>query len=304
MPPKRKQVSSTSKGPAQTTLSGMKGDLRLSGKAAKSKEDSPTFTVSFEGKDIICQRFPSTSTSSSALAALVFTHGAGGGISNPATSLFAKGFSSSDDSSVVCFQGTMNLQSRVKSFHTVIEHEKAEQAALGGRSMGARAAVLAAKGHETKKLVLVSYPLVGQNGDVRDQILLDIDMGIEVLFVSGDGDGMCDLKQLAKVREKMKAKSWLIVVRGADHGMSVKPKEAVEKTREFTGEAAARWVKEEGREEGKTECVLRWDAHGRKVVDEGWTAAGAPTKSASKAKRGEAVEEDEKLPSAKRRKKG
>ena len=54
---------------------------------------------------------------------------------------FADGFSQKG-SPVICFQGTMNLVSRVKGFHAVIKHEKAENAALGGRSMGARAAVV------------------------------------------------------------------------------------------------------------------------------------------------------------------
>ena len=199
----------------------------------------------------------------------------------------------------------MNLQSRVKTFHAVMKHERAEKAALGGRSMGARAAVVAMKESRAKggKLVLASYPLVGQNGEVRDKILLDVDEGVEVLFVSGDGDNMCDLKQLGGVRRKMKAKSWLIVVKGADHGMSLRPKEAVEKMREFTGEAAARWVKGEGRQEDDTECELRWDAHGRKVIDEGWKVPESA--SAKGTTKNTAVEEtEEKAPPSKRRKKG
>jgi predicted alpha/beta-hydrolase family hydrolase len=87
----------------------------------------------------------------------------------------------------------MNLGSRVKMFDVVIDHHeqegdskvKGEVAAIGGRSMGARAAVMAAKesGREKgiKKLVLVSYPLV--SGDkVRDQILLDIEKDVKVCF--------------------------------------------------------------------------------------------------------------------------
>ncbi len=290
MPPKRKQpsdVQSTAttsrsmlKDPSQTVLRGMKGGFRVSGNddgdALTAERVSASFSIPFESKEIICQRYPSHSSKPFSPPVLIFTHGAGGGIANPATSLFATGFGQDEESSVVCFQGTMNLPSRVKTFHAVIEHEKAEKAALGGRSMGARAAVISMKEKSVKegKLVLVSYPLVGQNREVRDKILLEIEEGVQVLFVSGDGDNMCDLKQLAGVRKKMKAKSWLIAVKGADHGMSLKPKEAVEKMRQYSGEAAARWVKDEGREDGKTECVLRWDAHGKKVVDEGWQEPG------------------------------
>ena len=206
----------------------------------------------------------------------------------------------------------MNLQSRVKTFHAVIEREKTEKAALGGRSMGARAAVVAMKesGVKEGKLVLVSYPLVGQNGEVRDKILLEIEEGVEVLFVSGDGDNMCDLKQLAGVREKMKAKSWLIVVKGADHGMSLKPKEAVEKMRQYTGEAAAKWAKDKMKDAGKTEGALRWDAHGKTVVEEAWKepVGGVALGSNGKSKQDpeaetEVQEPEEKAPPSKRRRK-
>ena len=317
MPPKRKQPptdkstattsKSTLRDPSQTVLGGMKGGFRVSGKdETETNNESLTYAIPFESKEIMCQRSPKPLKVTSP-PALIFTHGAGGGIANPATSLFAKGFGQDKDSSVVCFQGTMNLQSRVKTFHAVIEHEKAGEAALGGRSMGARAAVVSIneRGAKEGKLVLVSYPLLGQNGEVRDKILLEIDEDVEVLFVSGDGDKMCDLEQLAGVRKKMKAKTWLIVVKGADHGMSLKPKEAVEKMRAYTGEAAARWVKGEGKEEDKTECVLRWDAHGRNIVDEGWSKPEGGPGSAGKGKaKNETVEEtEEKAPPSKRRKK-
>lgn len=309
MPPKRKQPASSSakpKDPQQTVLGGMKGDFRLSGKPLRDNSEPATFSVPFEGKEIICQRVP---VKSSAPATLIFTHGAGGGIANPATSLFAKGFAEDEGASVVCFQGTMNLQSRVKTFHAVINHEKIadENVVLGGRSMGARAAIIAMneRGLKKGKLVLASYPLVGQNGETRDRILLDIDQGVEVLFVSGDRDNMCNLKQLNEVRAKMKAKTWLMVVKGADHGMSLKPKDAVEHVRTYSGAAAAKWVSGEGLEQGKTECVLRWDAHGRKVIEDGWKEPDRPTSlktaTANKSEVRQDAEQDE--PPSKKRKK-
>jgi predicted alpha/beta-hydrolase family hydrolase len=82
--------------------------------------------------------------------------------------------------------------------------------------MGARAAVMAAT-PETEKLVLVSYPLAG--GEERSRILLALSDRVEVLFIIGEKDEMCDLEMLSRVRRKMKCKTWLIVVRGADHGM-------------------------------------------------------------------------------------
>lgn len=259
-------------------LGGTKEGLQASGRGKEFKAAPITcapFEIPFETKPIICERYGTSKP-----PALVFTHGAGGGITNPATKSFAQGYSrAGSSSSVVCFQGVMNLQSRVKSFHAVIEHEKAEEAVLGGRSMGARAAVIAAKGHKTKALVLVSYPLVGQNGEIRDQILLDVDEGMDLLFVSGDKDEMCEMAMLEKVRARMKTRTWLAVVKGADHGMSLKPKDAVDKMREYTGTLAARWV--EKRDENKTECVLRWDGHRRDVVDDGWKVATTTTAAAT-----------------------
>lgn len=125
--------------------------------------------------------------------------------------------------------------------------------------MGARAAVttLNDRGVKEGKLVLANYPLSAPSGSLRDQILLDIHPGVEVLFISGDRDGMCDLTLLNQVRAKMKARSWLIVARGADHGISSNPKGTVEKVRECIATAAARWANAEGRKEGMTECIVR-----------------------------------------------
>jgi hypothetical protein len=141
--------------------------------------------------------------------------------------------------------------------------------AFGGRSMGARAAVMAAHDNESiKLLVLVSYPLIGPKGDMRDQILLDIKEDIKVLFISGDEDSMCDFKKLADVRKKMKAKSWLVTVQGASHGMDLKGgakvKTATEEVGKETGRIAARWIKD--RDEKATDMVLAWDAETERVV--------------------------------------
>lgn len=130
--------------------------------------------------------------------------------------------------------------------------------------MGARAAVIAAtelhtqvqeqqRGQETgveAKLVLVSYPLQGPK-DVRDQILLDLPEGFEVLFIVGDRDAMCPLELLDEVRAKMRGKSRVVVVRGADHGMDVRPKSQTREVGEETGRVAARWLSGEIESEGE-----------------------------------------------------
>jgi predicted alpha/beta-hydrolase family hydrolase len=179
---------------------------------------------------------------------LIFTHGAGGTLSAPAVTNFCTGFSAT--LSVLVFQGSMNIGSRVKGFNVCIEHfrqEEGKRLVLGGRSMGARAAVMA--GSEMFKykekvellLILVSYPLQGPK-DVRDQILLDLPASVRILFVVGDRDAMCPLDLLDGVRKKMSAKSQVVVVRGADHGMHVKPKKLEREVGEETGRVAASWV--------------------------------------------------------------
>lgn len=178
---------------------------------------------------------------------LIFTHGAGGTIKADAVANFCSGYAL--ERSILCFQGSMNLNSRTKMFRAVIEAQKAPEC-LGGRSMGARAAAMAVT-DLTSHLVLVSYPL-HTNKAIRDQILLDLAPSIKVIFVSGDKDSMCDLQKLEELRSKMKCRTWRIVVENADHGMNVKPKVATAEVVRKTGEVVAAWTQDndESRREG------------------------------------------------------
>jgi len=187
----------------------------------------------------------------------------------------------------------MNLSSRVKSFSSVME-DVGFGKALGGRSMGARAAVMAAT-EETEKLVLVSYPLVSAKGDVRDEILVGVGEGVDVLFVVGGRDAMCPRSGLREVRARMKARSWVVVVEGADHGMGVKPKAATEEMVRETGRVAAEWLEGRGREE--RERTLSWDAEEGRVswsagVD--WGEESAKGKGPTREREEEGEEEEEK----------
>jgi predicted alpha/beta-hydrolase family hydrolase len=192
-------------------------------------------------------------TPSNTTSFLIFTHGAGGTLSAPAVVNFCTGFSTTLP--VLAFQGSMNLASRVKGFRACIEEKRregnGERLVLGGRSMGARAAVMAATEDDEKvmELVLVSYPLKGPKDDIRDQILKDLPASIRVLFVIGDRDAMCPLDMLDEVRQKMKAKSQLVVVRGADHGMHVRPASLEKEYGEETGRIAAEWISGNVKEE-------------------------------------------------------
>ncbi|CZT18390.1 uncharacterized protein RCC_04234 [Ramularia collo-cygni] len=239
-----------------------------------------TFTIPFKkDKTISCEtREYSPSTSQS----LIFTHGAGGGLESAAMRSFAAGFSR--HGRITSFQGNMNLSSRVGMFQTVVSHhqEKHENdpLVLGGRSMGARAAVLAAlelisEGVEVQALVLVSYPLTAsKNGkqerefERREKILLDLPESLHVLFVCGTKDVQCDLEALEEVRNEMRANSWMVEVRDADHGMGVVLKAGTRAVGEMTGEVAARWLAERDRE--KRVCEIHWDKEEEKACQESW----------------------------------
>jgi len=266
----------------------------------KNRESNiDAFEIKNGDKSIVCKKYLTRTKETKdkehfATPSLVFTHGAGGGIETPAIAEFAEGFASID--TALCFQGTMNLKSRVKSFHAVIENQD-WGLALGGRSMGARAAVMTANEYgKTEALVLVSYPLVSEKGDVRDEILLEISKNIEVLFVIGDGDKMCPLDRLNEVREKMKATSWLMVVKGADHGMSVKPKSATEHFVRETGKVAAQWLKR--KDSKKLEAAICWNDEAGEAAMTAWhgdnSTPDSIPKSTSKRASGEDTEEEEK----------
>jgi predicted alpha/beta-hydrolase family hydrolase len=270
-----------------------------SGKPIRCERYTPRSVPDSESKDGAATSEPTTSTTTT----LIFTHGAGGGISNAATTCFAMGFASSAPTLV--FEGAPNLVARTKAFQAVLQHALDVRPqnsgndlipVLGGRSLGARAAVQTANARNSgldstsppliSALVLVSYPLTGPGGDMRDAILYDIHPGVDVLFVSGDRDGMCNLEQLNGVRKQMRARSWLAVVRGADHGMSSKPASTVEARRKTTGVLAARWFA--SRDRDRTECVLA----GTEVEE--WKAAESGDTGGRKGKRrGEEPREEE-----------
>ncbi|EXJ60907.1 hypothetical protein A1O7_05060 [Cladophialophora yegresii CBS 114405] len=253
------------------------------------------------GKAISCLRSPSTPQHP---RCLIFTHGAGGDLSAAAMVHFSAGFASRGEDAtagLIMFPGTMNVKARAAMFDLVKQHglgqgdREGVNFAYGGRSMGARAAVMASHVDEdVKMLVLVSYPLVSPAGDVRDKILLEIRPDVDVLFISGDQDSMCDLDMLDKVRGKMKARSWLVRVRGADHGMNLrggkKLKEGTEAVGATTGKVAAVWIKE--RDAEKREMELSWDGEGEHgdVVSSGWLAGGRNGQGEEKSK--DVVEEE------------
>ncbi|KAF1850914.1 uncharacterized protein K460DRAFT_328285 [Cucurbitaria berberidis CBS 394.84] len=225
--------------------------------SVKSEGTSSNVTVLTITSDAVknpiqCHNYASPNSNDPSPQTLIFTHGAGGTLYAPAVVNFCAGFSTAVP--ILAFQGSMNLASRVKGFHACLEHLERSQGelVLGGRSMGARAAVMAAteylkkekagSGSTSVQLILVSYPLKGPKDDIRDEILLSLTANVEVLFVIGDRDAMCPLDLLESVRGRMKVESKLIIVKGADHGMHVKPAKREKEFGEETGRLAAEWV--------------------------------------------------------------
>ncbi|KAI4127691.1 MAG: hypothetical protein LQ347_004493 [Umbilicaria vellea] len=234
--------------------------------------DRQTLEISYSPKPIQCalslptgtkKGKPSKNTAPS--PALLFTHGAGGTLSSDAIANFSSGFAA--HAPILCFQGNMNLKSRVKMYSAVIE-DQSFSTCLGGRSMGARAAVMAAT-NATERLVLVSYPL-HTGKETRDKILLELASSMKVIFVIGSRDSMCDLGQLEDVRGRMKCATWLVVVQEADHGMTVKPKKGAEAVGKMTGEVVARWIDES--DEKMTEGRITWDEEEERAQWSGWSA--------------------------------
>lgn len=94
---------------------------------------------------------------------------------------------------------------------------------LVGKSMGGRVGCHLANEVASERLravVCLGYPLIGQNGAVRDAVLLELDKPI--LFVQGSRDPMCPLDQLRAVQSRMRAPHATLVLEGGDHSLLVR----------------------------------------------------------------------------------
>lgn len=161
---------------------------------------------------------------------IIFTHGAGGTCLSPTAAKLCSDLAAS--CIVIGFDGSSNLKARTDAFMQVIEWSaqapQVGKITLCGRSMGSRAATLAyAQTTCTKlsrKLILESYPLIGNGEEVRKAILLDLPDTADVMFCQGTEDDMCPSDNLTEARGQMNATSTSYTVVGLDHGMSCKRK--------------------------------------------------------------------------------
>jgi predicted alpha/beta-hydrolase family hydrolase len=92
-------------------------------------------------------------------------------------------------------------------------------AVLVGKSMGGRVGCHVALEEPVAALVCLGYPLRGQRGAVRDEVLLAL--RVPILFVQGSRDALCPLDLLEGVRARMSAPSELHAVEGGDHSLRV-----------------------------------------------------------------------------------
>lgn len=88
---------------------------------------------------------------------------------------------------------------------------------LAGKSMGGRIGCHVALEASVAGLICFGYPLRGQNGKLRDEVLLAL--RAPVLFVQGTRDPLCQLDELDDVRKRMTAPSELFVVQDGDHSL-------------------------------------------------------------------------------------
>jgi uncharacterized protein len=99
----------------------------------------------------------------------------------------------------------------------------ARRVVLAGKSMGSRVGCHLSLEVPVSGLVCFGYPLRGQTGKLRDQILRDL--RTPVLFIQGTRDALCPLEELAAVRAQMAVRSELWVVPGGDHSLKVSRRE-------------------------------------------------------------------------------
>jgi dienelactone hydrolase len=215
------------------------------------------FEVMHEGKPIPAER---KNCRPGCKPLMLWTHGAGGGLNDDATQGFANGFA--ELAPIVVHEAQSNLEHRVACYKAMTEHE-GYATYIGGRSMGSRtAATLATNTPETKAVVLVSYPLFN-NGECREQIMLDLPARLDVLFILGSKDPMNPCKKFEEVRARMKARSWVCIVQGAAHMMDMVHDHATKDMRRQSGRVAAEWL--QNRDPSKTFSVIKMQ-EGKAVV--------------------------------------
>jgi hypothetical protein len=173
---------------------------------------------------------------------------------------------------MLMFGNNTSITSRAEEFKEIMEVMK-HCNSIGGRGMGGKVAISCVK-KSIKHLILVSYPL-RKDSDLQDAELLALPPWLNVIFVSGDRDHLLDIDELDAVREKMKAQTWRVIVRQADHSMHMMPDEGTEAIGMEVGVVIAEWLSQR---ENNREGEFRWNDNNMQVEWSGWVPFLPPTK--------------------------
>lgn len=115
------------------------------------------------------------------------------------------------------------LPKLIEAHREAVEEARAAQSdrpvVLIGKSMGSRVGCHLALELDVLGLVCLGFPLVGQNGDRRDEVLRATTR--PVLFVQGTRDPLAPLEELATARAAMTARTELHVVPTGDHSLQI-----------------------------------------------------------------------------------
>jgi hypothetical protein len=199
----------------------------------------------------------------------IFTHGRSSSLDNPAVIAFAQGFARTRP--ILCFEDANDLTHRTSTFRS-LANQFPSASALGGRSMGARAACRAQIYSPVRKLIFFTYPLT-RGLDERYEELLALDANTDVLFILGDSDALCHELHLKAIRERMRARTWWIRLLKADHAVWYEDPEQRDTICNVAGQIAAHWNIDENRNPALTELTLGWNATVGQVQ---WTGFMAP----------------------------
>ncbi|XP_065149342.2 testis-expressed protein 30 [Paramisgurnus dabryanus] len=174
---------------------------------------------------------------SAGFAAMVMTHGAGGDMHMAQLETLARVLARSG---VLCLRFTckgLNLAYRIRAYRAVVDYLKTHERYtpnsifLGGRSMGARAAIAVGRlmcevqEDVVQGLLCLSFPL-HPPGQTHVHIQRSQDLcalsHTPVMFISGTADNMCEQKLLENVMKLMQCPTDIHWVRGAGHGLTVR----------------------------------------------------------------------------------
>jgi len=173
---------------------------------------------------------------------------------------------------LLMFGNSTSTMSRAEEFKKIMEVMK-HCSTIGGRGMGGKAAISCVK-KSIKHLILISYPL-GKDSELQDAELLALPPWLNIIFISGDRDHLLDIDELDAVREKMKAQTWRVIVRGADHDMRMMPEEGTKAIGMEVGVLVADWLTQR---ENNREGEMRWNADNVEVEWSGWVPSLPLTK--------------------------